>query len=334
MMTLDDLKAENAKLEAEQSTDPQTVEEEVESKAVEEDLEEAKEVAEPAEEDTKSAETEDWMKGEETQADRKFTGSDIKAAKTKLRAKLERQHESVVDELKAEIEALKQETPASVVENAKPKREDFYENDDPEGAYIDALTDWKIEQKSVNQVKQSQEREMQAKVQQREAAIKNLVDQHYERAVVLASESGISPELYQSADLVVRSAIEALFPKKGDMITDSLIANLGDGSEKVFYNLGVNRSRLSELKQSLEDDPSGLKASMFLGKLSAQLVAPQKRTTNAPAPTTQLSGEKQKDVGFRALKKRYDDAHKQGNLQAAFDAKREARRAGANVKTW
>jgi hypothetical protein len=334
--TLEELKAENVAAEVEVDTPPQEVEAEVEVEAVEVEAVESDEIVESNDDETEETKTEDWMQSDEpeSQADKKYSGEDIGNAKAKLRSKLDRKHNTETDELKAEIERLKNGRVDAKGLN-KPKRDDFYESDDPDEAFFEALTDWKMEQ---NQAKAATRSKQSAEVQRAEEFKTNVskgVDQHYERAVVLAENSGISPELYQSADLKVRQAVESIFPNAGDVITDSLITNLGAGSEKVFYNLGVNTTKRNEFTKLLTEDTSGMKAAMYLGKLQAELVAPTKRKTNAPSPAANVSGDAQSGSDpFKASKKAYDKASKSGDTQAAFNARMKARKAGANVTNW
>ena len=332
--SLEDLKAENAAALAQPAKTPQVEPEELEPLTAQDDDDDQTAAELDDDESEASVEPEDWMKGDDQtsqQAGKKFTDSDIGAAKSKLRAKLEAKHQTELDDMRAKLEQAQRAVPQQV---GKPKREDFYESDDPDDAYIEALTDWKMGNTQAQQSAQHASYEQQRKQIEQKQAVEQSVDQHYERAVKLAEASGISPELYQSADLRVRSAIESVFPKGGDAITDTLISNLGEGSERVFYNLGVNQARLSELKTMLAQDPSGLKASIFLGKLSAELSPARKRTSNAPKPATQIHGDKSSGESGRALQRKYDAAHSSGKGAMAFDIKQKAKAQGINTKTW
>ena len=140
----------------------------------------------------------------------------------------------------------------------------------------------------------------------------------------LAEKSGISADMYQSADRKVRQAIDSVFNGAGDDITDALIANLGEGSEKVMYSLGVNSTRLNELRSRLQSDPSGVKAAIYLGQLNAELKAPMKRKTTAPKPPPEVNGDAKASTSVRNLQKRYSEAQRTGNVQAAYNIKKEA----------
>jgi len=346
-MTLEELKAANAKAEAAATdenveheedalTPPQVEKDKSDGAAAEDDTKNGEEGAESSEDEDGELDVEDWKQGDshESQAgqEKKFTDSDIGKAKAKLRAKLEKRHESELDELRKEVAELKGRPQAKALE--RPKREDFEDADDPDEAYFEALTDWKLTQhKSETQAQQASEQTKQQQ-EQWKAQTEKAVDQHYERAVELAEQSGISAEMYQSADLRVRQTVEAIFPEAGDTITDALIANLGEGSEKVMYNLGINTARREEFKSLLLEDRTGIKAAMYLAERKAELNAPRKRKTSAPKPAPNLNGDKQTGANHKALKQKYDKAHEKGDLQAAFNFKREAKKAGADTANW
>lgn len=333
--TLEELRAENAAAEAAQAQAPQTGASET-TEAAAEDLSTDENLAEGEEgEEGQQAEPESWMKGDDQEsqvAEKKFTDSDIGAAKAKVRAKLD-VAKSEIENLRAQLEEARRNTVAPQ-QLDKPKREDYYDQDDPDEAYTVAVAKWINRSEQAQQHAETQQYEFQRKQLETQRSIETGVDQHYERAATLAAASGISPELYQSADHRVRSAIDGVFPGGGENVTNALIASLGDGSEKVFYNLGVSPKRLAELTSKLAADPSGLQASIYLGKLSAELTAPLRKRSNTPAPATTVQGDANTtDIG-KNLQKRYAEAHKRGDTQAAFDIRREAKGKNINVKSW
>jgi len=334
--TLEELRAENAAAETAAASVPQADVNDATNAAADDQIDGDDHADDQDDEEGQQAEPESWMKGDDQEshgADRKFTDRDIGAAKAKLRAKLEREKQSELDKLRYELEELRRNTVAPQP-SAKPKREDFYHLDDPDEAYTEALADWKVKDALTRQHQETQHYESQRKQLDAQAAVEKSVDQHYERAATLAAASGISPELYQSADLRVRSAIDGVFPGGGDQVTNSLIASLGEGSEKVFYNLGVSPKRLAELTSKLAADPSGLQAANYLGRLSAELTAPVRRSSNAPAPATTVQGDANTtDVG-KTLMRKYQEAHKKGDLQAAFNYRREAKAKQINTQSW
>lgn len=329
--SLAELKAENAAEEVETEVSPQEVEEETETEVAEVETEVTDEVAEPESEETEETEVEDWMQTDA--AEKKFTDGDIGAAKKKLRAKLESKHNDELDKLRTENEQLRSRTPEPKQLN-RPKREDFLNSDDQDEAYIDALTDYKMEKASAKQATTVKEGEATRQQNDFQQAVSQEVDQHYERAVKLSEDSGISPELYQSADLKVRQVIESIFPNAGDSTTDHLISNLGEGSEKVFYSLGVNSTKRDKFESLLRSDKTGLKAAIYLGELKSELTAPNKRRTNAPKPAAQIKGDASTTPTGNALKKKYDAAHKKGDVSGAFKLKRAAKKEGIKTSSW
>ena len=332
--TLEDLKAENAKAEEETSSSPQGAEEELEAKAVEENSEvDAEGKAEALVDENNDSETESWMSTDEDQSN-DIPNAAWKGAREKYKAKLSKVkegHDAEIDKLKAQVAELQG---GPVKQLNRPKREDFYDQDDPEGAFIEALTDFTMERGSAKQAATVKQAESSRQQQAQQEQINEGVDKHYERALKLSEESGITAETYQASDRTVRTAIDAVLPGAGDAITDKLITDLGAGSEKVFYSLGVNAAKRSKLQNLLTEDSSGLKAAMFLGELKAQLNAPQKRKTNAPKPAPHLAGDATGGDEHATLKKEYDKASKSGNTQAAFTARMKAKGSGANVSNW
>lgn len=337
--TLEELREENARLEAATAEVPQTEAEDVPDLEAEEQEggEQGADLDEPDE--GSEVETESWMKGDDQEspkAGKKFTDSDIGAAKAKLRAKLEREHQTEANELRQKIAQLEQERQRQQVPQvgSRPTREQFYDKDDPESAYEDALVDWKMNQRNAQQLSQSQQYEQERQRLEAKQRVDAEVDQHYERAAKLAAKSGITPDLYKNADEQVLLALDAYAPGAGEVIRNSMIAVLGEGSERVMYNLGVSKTRRDELVRLLREDGTGLKATAYLGRLSAELAAPAKRTSTAPAPATSVKGNANTTEAGRALHRKYAEAHKSNDRQRAFDLKREAKAKGVDTNSW
>jgi hypothetical protein len=327
MPTLEELRAEN---EAELKALEATIEPEPKD-----DPEEA-EADEPEQEEAEAVEAEDWTKGEEVKEETGFVPDSTAAAirrKYKAQAKEAQEQASAanaeLERIRKELDALKASKPA-INPLDEPKPESFETDRD----YIAALARYNaqiiLKETQTQQAAALKKQEQEA----RQSKLAEVVDQHYVRAAKLSEQAGISPEAYQASDLRVRQTVESVFPGGGDSITDALIANLGEGSEKVFYNLGVNQSRRDKFVQLLREDPNGLKATVYLGELKAQLKAPAKRETSAPAPMDAVQGDKQGASATDKLQKRYLEAHRKGNTQEAFNLKREAKLKGINVGQW
>ena len=278
-------------------------------------------LAEESEEDDGSKEGED---------DKPKPVKSLKAKKA-LQRKL-KESDTEIEKLRRENEELKKGIPtATKTERPKrPKEEDFDTDEEYEAAqdkYDDDIIEYRLSDRDTKR---------QASTAQ-ETAVKQIqdgVDSHFERAEKLMEVSNISAEKYESANLTVRKAIETLAPGKGDYVTDYLISQLGEGSEKVFYHLGVNKAALSELTGLLASDPSGVKAAVFLGRKAESLGNPTPRKSKAPAPAPSISGSNTPS-GEAKFKKDYDAAMKSGNVQKAMDIRTDARRQHKiNTNKW
>jgi len=269
-------------------------------------------LAEESEEDDGSKEGED---------DKPKPVKSLKAKKA-LQRKL-KESDTEIEKLRRENEELKKGVPAATkTERPKrPKEEDFDTDEEYEAAqdkYDDDIIEYRLSDRDTKR-KASTAQETAAK------QIQDGVDSHFERAEKLMEASNITAEKYESANLTVRKAIETLAPGKGDYITDYLISQLGEGSEKVFFHLGVNKAALAELTGLLATDPSGVKAAVFLGRKVESLGNPMPRKSKAPAPAPNVSGVNVSNAAGK-MQKEYEAAHKKGDYARAFDIKRDARK--------
>ena len=283
----------------------------------------------------KNGPDDDWMLDDEGQppTEKKFTDADA--------GKIRKKYKGTIDELRAENEELKkrQQEPPPATPSVKPDltglQEPIREKFKTDLEYLEARQDYlaevsRREMQTQQQASQHQQKKTEAKRKAEEA-----VDAHYLRAHQLTEQSGIAPERYQAADTVVRRALDNKFPGAGDATVDALIARIGTGSEKVIFNLGVNRARLDQLLATFEEDPSGIEAAIYLGDLRAKLATPAKRQSNAPKPPGHTSGDgKQQSGQKRLLLKAYRTAHTKNDPQAAFNAKKKAKGLGIDVSDW
>lgn len=354
--SLEQLKQENARAEAEalaneaptekEAVVDEYVEVEEEASAAEVeaqdsiDDEEESSDKEPAQE----AEVELWMQGEEQTSpndDKSFDSSDMAKLRRKLKAKAEEKDDEIA-QLKRELEAIKTGATQAPVNNQpvtqQPKREDFYEADDPDEAYINALTDWKLEQRQQATSAQAQEAQQQAEQEKFNQLQKKKLDNHYEQVQDLISSNVITPDSYQAAETTVRRAFDVATGGNGDALTDTIIAqlaNLGEGSAKVVFHLGKNATNRTKLVDAFVDDPSGLTMMGVLGELKAKLTsAPVKKISSAPSPSASLKGGEAGGDNSAKLARRYKEAHKRGDAQSAFNIKQEAKAAGIETRNW
>lgn len=339
-ISLEELKAENAALENTETeeveaTQPQEVVDTEPEEVAELPIEDVEEGAETDQDQTKVEPVESWMQEEDgaSSSVEDIPDAAWKAARVKYRAKLDRktqEHDSETQSLKDEIARLNaNQTPTGV--QARPKLEDF---DHDVEKYDAAVDEWHSASLGAQMNAHTQTQNTKASMGKAVEQLNKAVDQHYDRAAKMTEQYGISPEVYQQADLSVRQMIETIRPNEGDAITEGLISKLGEGSEKVFYFLGKNEEARAKLQTILSTDPSGLAAAMYLGELKGKHVNPKKKTSNAPAPAAQVKGDTPNVDNMKDVRKRYAAAQKAGNVSDAFNIKRNAKKAGADTTNW
>ena len=334
--TLEDLKAENAAEEAELSQ-AAPVEDEALEEVAEAEAEESSEVAELSEEETEEEEVESWMLADEQTSDDNahFTGSDIKAAKSKLKAKLSKVEDEKVG-MQAQIDALKMQltggTQPQVAAQqpsimAYPTLESVGYDEDLLASQMQAYIGSQINA-GISAATQTYTR--QASNNQASQAMDKKVDDHYQRASELLKETGITEEVYQAADMRVRQVVESVLPGQGDISTDQMIARLGEGSEKVMFSVGQNAVKREKLRGLLLDDPTGLSAAMYLGEQKIEITKPVKRKSSAPKPAKSVKGGKDSD-NASSFKRKYDAAK---TANERINLKMDAKKQGVNTREW
>lgn len=334
---LEQLKAENANSETEADQETVTDQDEFEEEAAEEESQESKSGSESDEEGSEEAEVEGWTQSDEQASgdsdERKFTDSDVAAAKRKLRAKLEKEHSSEVEALRAKVEQLEsgqngQREAVTTDTEPMPKLDDF---DYDEQKHAQAVAEW-VQKTAHNATQTAQQKQAQeAKQRQQKQELEQAVDSHYQRAAKLAEEAGIDPENYQESDFQVRKAIDSAMPGGGDLVTDQLIAHLCEGSEKVMYYLGRNSGDRTRVVDALKADPNGIKAMILLGEIKARVTQPVKRKSQAPRPASRAEGG---DGGSSTATKLKSEYQKTSDLQKRIDMKRKAKASGIDVSDW
>ena len=250
--------------------------------------------------------------------------------KKDLRGKISERDEEI-ERLRKENEALKSKGPTvSDTPLVRPKAESFASEQDFQDALDKYYDDRAAETFQRSQLQEAQKN----KTLQAKRAVVQAVEEHYDRAGKLLEAVGINPEVFKNADLTVRTAVEQVAPKSGDIIVDQIISILGDGSEKVMYYLGRNKSALDKFQNLLVVDPTGMKAAVFLGQEKQRLSQPKKMPSNAPNPAPQVRGDSNGSQNGAALKRQYQTAHKKNDSQAAYNAKKAAKAAGIDTKGW
>lgn len=279
-------------------------------------------------------ETPFWLQEEgEQESSKQVPEAAIISIKKKLKGQL-REQGSEIERLTQEIERLKQGQAKAVTKPELPKRPRItdFEDDDSYEQAMDEYEAAKIEyQSNTISTTQAQKQQIAARLQKLEEDI----DGHYDRAAKLIEKSGINPDVYQQADVTVKKAIDSILPKAGETVFKEFVSLMGEGSEKTMFYIGRNKAALNEFSSLLTNDKSGLSAAYHLGTLNAKISGTQQnKTSRAPKPATQIAGDASATAKSGAFKKKYEEAHKKGNTQAAYNIKKEARSAGIDTSKW
>jgi hypothetical protein len=335
--TLEELKKENAEAEAAELAKAQA--KDTESDEVPAEGEENLDPESATGEEGETPDAQDiplWMQTEEqtSNSDQVPVKTHV-AMKHKLKARA-KEAESEVEQLRAEIEKLKtgQVTAATPVATApvkRPKLEDYDYDDEKYNVALDSWFDSKMNERLKGYQQESQESQQQR--QQRDN-LERLVNGHYDRAAKLVDEGFLTADEYHASDSLVRRRLDSIRPGQGDLVTDNILAVLGDGSEKVMVALSRNPSYMAELERELQADATGSRALVYLGTLKQQFNAVTNRVSKAPKPAKQLKGDQSTAPSGSKDKKAYEAAHKAGDRQKAFNIKRAAKLAGVNTKEW
>lgn len=149
----------------------------------------------------------------------------------------------------------------------KPSKEEFDYDDDK---YVDALTDWKIEQ--VEAKRHAEHRRIQDQQKQGQAA------QAFESARVKTVEAGKA----KHADF--EQVVYALPPT---ILTQDLAVAIfeTDAPEDVAYYLGKNPAEAAKVAAL-----PPYKKAIALGRIEAKLSTPERKTTTAPPPPNPVGG--------------------------------------------
>lgn len=277
---------------------------------------------------------EPWMADEDDSQPSDVPVSTHIKMKQKLKGRISQKDEEL-ERLRQENLQLKAGTaPLPVKKAGLPKRP--HENDfDTLVEYEEALGEYEQKMVDIRLENATRRTQLQQAQQQAKTKLDKAVDGHYSRAAKLIQDNGIDTEVYKQTDLIVREAIETLMPGRGDITTDQMISVIGEGSEKVLYYLGRNKNALNELRTLLVDDPTGLKATIFLGQQRERLVNQKRRASGAPSPGRKVRGDKMPtSAKANSLLKKRKAALKAGNIQRAYDIKKQAKEKGVDVSDW
>lgn len=336
-LSLKELKEQNAQDEA---TKVETEEVEQTTETVTAPTEEADTNAADTE-SNEEVEAEVWMQTEKANSDDQKGGfkPNHEAARTRkrLKAKLNEKDDEL-ESMRAELEQLRsgRVEPKTVALPSRPKREDFDYDDDAYDAAVDEWNDKKLDARLASHTQKSAETQQQETANNARAKqVETSLNGHYGRVEKLVGEGKFSQDAYDSAELTVRNAMERIHPNAGDQVTDNLITTLnsiGEGSEKVMYQLGVNPSKLLELQNKIASDPSGFTAMAYLGSLQAQISTPTRKRSNAPQPGSKVEGEGGAKGQAGTMQKAYLKAG--DDIQSRINIKRKAKSQGIDTSNW
>ncbi len=329
IQTLEELKAENAKTEEEITEASAAKEIEAEEEAAEETVGESEGSAEIKEDKSSDDDVESWMKSDDSGEDgQKFSNDDMAKMRKKLRARSEKEldeKESEIEKLRQKVERLESSGSATLL-NKAPSPDDF----DDDASFDAARADWLVAQAEARVAAKNEAGLKQAEKAKAIADRDNRVDAHYERAVKLAKEYGIDPEMYQASDLAVRKTVESIpaLSRGADEVVDHLISLIGEDSEKLMYHIGRNSNARNNFREALEGDVSGIKAAILLGQMKEKLTSP-KKVNSVKKPAKRADGDSA--AGVSDLHRKYQRSK---SAQERFDIRTEARKAGINTRDW
>lgn len=247
---------------------------------------------------------------------------------THLRKK--QKYKDEIQALREEIQNLKQVSPQVKVEDFKiPEELDF---DDPT-EYRKALSDYNVKVAQRTFQSYEQDKRLREEAERVEREREEAVNEHYKRAEVLLQKHSISAEVYKNSEKNVRESVELVMPGQGELVTESLISIVGEDSEKAMLYLGRNKTALAEFTMLLQRDRTGLKAAAYLGKIAGKVNSSVKRTSQAPPPAPATTGE-QGETSSVSLMRKYNDAHKKGEIGRAYKIKQEAKKNGFDTSKW
>ena len=257
--------------------------------------------------------------------------------KQKLKGKL-KDAESELEQLRRENEQLKQgkppaqQQPQQLKPPKRPRRVDF----DEEDAYEAAMDTYEEQRRSYDAQVITYTSQQNQRQSQRHQQVEQAVDQHYDRAEKLVNKYGIKPEVYQQADKNVKMLLQQAIPNLDpEMVFNNMVEMVGEGSEAAMFRIGKHKATGEEFSRLLREDQTGLKASIYLGRIAERIGnSNTKRTSQAPAPAAKARGDQVTNLKAGTAKRKWTDAHKKGRIQEAYNLKKAAKAQGIDVSTW
>lgn len=342
--TFEQLKEANAKTEADTANQAEKLNLEEEAPADDPKLEVTPDAS--GTEGQGESDSEDWLAEPKGEAD----GQAVPLAahiglRDKLKGKLKDKDSELDKERQARIALEERLAKLESGKEAQPIRHDVQQLIPPDPLEFGTTAEFNAAQAAYFREVIRQETSLASQTQEaakRQEAFKNSIEErvnaHYKRAEDFLKANNVSDERFQKAEITVRDAIESVFPGRGSVITDDLIAQVGEGSEVAILYAGLNEGSRAILINKLREDPRGLSALAYLSKLAVEKSKSRANSSSgAPAPAARVRGPNKggAKVDAEALKKIYKAETKNGGYsQEAFEAKQRAKEAGVNTKDW
>lgn len=312
-MSLEELKAQaEAEEETTEEEEPEAQDEPEQEEAEDAESEEGSSDEEEGDEteDEPSDDFELELDGEPETGQQKPSPEDALVYKlTKQKAKA-REYKSELEELKAEIAALKsgqsqpqtQSRPQQPAQQYPPVPVLYEDGIDTKEQYTQAYQRWMAECKAVDQRNSQADQQKSEYKRQMEEMTHNLA----KRLGKFATEHKIKDDRVVQAAERATSEIDGATKIEGSLAY--LLDSVGDGGERVAYYIGTNEGAMAKIKGLLEKDNSGLKAIAEMTRMAENLKPKHSsRTSKAPAPDTPLKGDGS-SASAKAIQAKYDKA--------------------------
>lgn len=332
--SLEDIRARIAAEDAQaESENPQVTEaEEVEE--LDEEVEPEAEETEPEMEEGEAETEEDVPEFAKSESDKKDLVPLAKHldVKFKLRGEVS-ERDAKIAELEQKL-AQVQAAPPQHIEDLEIAKEAWEFDGTTEEyqrykAQIDARNAIKLQ-------RAEQQRQANEQRQREEAArVEAELDKYYDRVSVLIAKGEVKtltqPEQYKAAENTVIKSLDSI-TKQGQAVFNKMVAELGEGAEKVVYHLGVNSESRQAFESQLRADPTGIRAAMFLAEKKALFNSkPTVKPKPVPKPDVPLQGKAPKVSSYETA---FRKAEKAGDSSGMLAASRAARAAGINPDNW
>lgn len=329
-MSLEQLRAQAEEEETAKAEEPEAQDEpepeEAEEAEPEEGSSEEEEGGEAEEEPSEDFELE--LGGEPEPGQQKPSPEDALVYKlTKQKAKA-REYKTELEELKAEIAALKSGSYSKPKQNQQPGTNYppvpvLYEDGiDTKEQYTQAYQKWMADCRAIDQRNSQADQQKTEYKRQMEEMTHNLA----KRLGKFATEHKIKDDRVIAAAERATSEIDGATKIDGSLAY--LLDSVGDGGERVAYYIGTNDAAMSKVKELLQQDNSGLKAIAHMTRLAEKLKPKHSaKTSKAPAPDTPLKGDGS-SASAKTLQAKYD---KTTDPKEMMNLRKKARELGVKL---